>query len=162
MGKLLTSTGNKLIFGTLGKLVHSDILMPTMYFTVVGAANIGSMALYSLSNLSGTYGSPSYTRHANTAWAGASTTTRTSDTMCDLEEANTHGGWAWSGTYWEYKFVAWNNYAVDITLDVDVFANNITLDVSLPARDNADSIVPADILIATIRYTPSTDTLEFI
>ena len=84
-----------------------------------------------------------------------------------MVEADYHGGWAWHGTYWEYVIISW--YYTDgpspssyITITVDYKGHNISDTFSRPGHAFFDPANPRDCEVTKVRYTPSTDVLEFI
>lgn len=155
----LTSTNGLPITGVLGKPVVSSLMM--CFF-----ATSSTFALYDINDIN-------YDIH--TEWEltryvtlhGNFSVSPGACTACDLVEANYHGGWAWHGSYWEYILVSWDYISgggSPSPVTVTVFCNQkqISKTFSRSGYPYFTPFNPRDCQIGKVRYTPSTDVLEFI
>jgi hypothetical protein len=173
--KLLYSTGNKLIYGVGNKLVYSDIVMSTMYVTVSftgsQSGGITSVLAYHASDFSGIWYNASSSGGVAAGFStGGTSFSRNKTTALDFKTATLHGGRAWSGTYWQYEYLAWdwtggtaityNGVTINLTFAVE--DKTISTSFELAQKQYDSAFVAAQALAAVVRWTPSTHTLEFI
>ena len=94
-------------------------------------------------------------------------------TFCNKVEATCNGGWAWHGTYWEYVILSWDfilwdsgsqSYPPPSDVLISIYCNNkhISQTFTRYGITRFEDHNPRDSQLAKVRYTPSTDVLEFV
>lgn len=168
--KPLYSTNNKPLYSTNNRPVYSDMVMPYLKIDYVRTGNSDSLQraflLFGFGDLTGIYISDytvskwfmhfgSYSFGIAESWSRSA--------LLDFVNDNQHGGWAWNGTYWQVHYVGWTKNA-GTSGDVTFTAMGHTLSLShtFAVREPGATVNPAADLICTLRYTPSTDVLEFV
>ena len=182
--KFLYSTNNKPIYSTNNRPVYSPEFL-TLVFTEARTDDltypIYIYPLYSLADISGEYGDLTIARVAASQIIpayGGYWAERNINFAMDFHEtwrpgADGNGGWwAWTGTYWQFSFIGYT-YNAGPAANISVSAFNywrfpapevgpITKTHTFAVRTIGATMDPSYDLICTVRYTPSTNVLEFV
>ena len=189
--KILYSTNNKPIYSTNNRPVYSPEFL-RLVFTEVRTDDltysIYIYPLYSLDDISWEYGDLTIARVAASpiipvsgGWSAERSTYFTMDFHeTHVESPEVHhrnygngGWWAWNGTYWQISFFGFTykagraaNISVTVVNDWSfgetIEAGPITKTHNFAVRAQGESMVTSDGLICTVRYTPSTNVLEYV
>ena len=170
---LLYSKHNLPIYGIDNKPVHGDMFMPTLEIEITRTdwyvwqhLNAQSCFVFGPENLIGDdFGSLTVDKNVfalmdfyedGLSWFGT-------ERMLNFVEANGSTGWGWHGTYWQFDMYGWSRFP-NHTADYEfrILNQTITTSYVYPLVFDEDPVVLAAIKVCTVRYTPSTNVLEFI
>lgn len=172
--KILYSTANKPIYSANNRPVYGDVFMPMFEMNVTrtdydnkdATEWVRSCLVFGPENLIGDdYGSLLIDKYvfALGTYAWGYNRDYQKSVMLDFRSENSATGWGWHGTHWQFDFYGWCYYAGN-SADYEFRVNGNTLNISyaFPQVASGDPINTAAIKVCTVRYTPSTNVLEYV